>query len=526
MGLFFIYSLKVAICLIAFYLLYKLLLSRETFFRFNRIMLLAILVLSLIIPTIDISTGNQVMTAINLSIPDEIVIATTVDTPETPTLSLAQVAFMIYILGMVFFTARSIFSFFSLYRLISNGRMISHINGIRTIVVKEKISPFSWMNYIVINEEDLADDSTYILEHERAHITSHHSIDMVLCELLTIFQWYNPSAWLLKNEMQDVHEYEADRKVISSGIDAKTYQLLLIRKSVGNKMFSMANNLNKSSLKKRITMMKKKKSNPRRCIRAFLFVPVAAVATMALATPTVKDVSYEIKNDNEKLIKAVISETQTLQKTETTSAIKAQNETEKTNKQSFTLKNTNDTTKVNEAPKNMEMPEFPGGMKAMMKWLSENVKYPESAYKAGIEGRVIVQFVVDTDGSVTEPSIVRGVDKAIDDEVIRLVKTMPKWTPGKENGKIVPVKYTIPVTFNINGGSTDISKSIDTSKGGNIHLTGNLLYVVDGKVVDNINEYKVEDIEKVEVKNDKASTTDKYGDAAKNGVVYITMKKK
>lgn len=171
MGLFFIYSLKVAICLIAFYLLYKLLLSRETFFRFNRIMLLAILVLSLIIPTIDISTGNQVMTAINLSIPDEIVIATTVDTPETSTLSLAQVAFMIYILGMVFFTAHSIFSFFRLYRLISNGRMISHINGIRTIVVKEKISPFSWMNYIVINEEDLAGDSTYILEHERAHIT-------------------------------------------------------------------------------------------------------------------------------------------------------------------------------------------------------------------------------------------------------------------------------------------------------------------------------------------------------------------
>lgn len=252
MGLFFIYSLKVALCLIAFYLIYKLLLSRETFFSFNRAVLLAIMGLSLLLPLAHVSMSAPTVGAGGFVVVEDIIVRAVAADTEDFVLTAAQTAFLIYILGVAFFAVRWVLSLVSLYRLIRSGRVVSSADGIRTIVVSREVSPFSWLGNIVISESDYANSPDCILRHERAHVAAHHSVDIMLCDALIVFQWFNPAAWLLKTEMQNLHEYEADRAVLTSGVDAAGYQLLLIRKAVGDKLFSMANNLNQCSLKKEL----------------------------------------------------------------------------------------------------------------------------------------------------------------------------------------------------------------------------------------------------------------------------------
>ena len=281
MGLFFIYSLKVALCLVAFYLVYKLLLSRETFFGFNRAVLLGMAAVSLLLPLVHFTVEDAPAAAGGFVVVEDIVMQAVAEDAPAFTVTVAQVCFLIYVAGVAFFLCREVWSLFSLRRMIRGGRHVSTDGGVNVVVVSGDVSPFSWMGNIVISEKDYADSPEYILVHERAHVAARHSVDILLCDLLIVFQWFNPAAWLLKAELQCVHEYEADSRVLASGVNASDYQLLLIRKAVGDKLFSMANNLNQSSLKKRITMMLKKKSNPWSRARMLVAVPVAAVAVVA-----------------------------------------------------------------------------------------------------------------------------------------------------------------------------------------------------------------------------------------------------
>ena len=168
--------------------------------------------------------------------------------------------------------------------------------GIKLIVLQEDTIPFSWMNYIVISEKDLHDNCREILLHESTHILLRHSWDLVLADTCIILQWFNPAAWLLKQELQTIHEYEADEHVLEAGVDAKNYQLLLIKKAVGKRLYSIANNLNHSNLKKRITMMMKKKSNPWGRLKYLYVLPIAAITLAAFARPEVQETSREISN--------------------------------------------------------------------------------------------------------------------------------------------------------------------------------------------------------------------------------------
>ena len=175
----------------------------------------------------------------------------------------------IYLLGIVFFAAKEIFQFRKVFNITRRGKeedislyVKDNTGNIRLIVTDEKISPFSWMNHIVISRTDLEENGREILCHEMAHITNHHSIDLVLADICILLQWFNPASWLIKSELQNVHEFEADETVIRNGIDAKNYQLLLIKKAVGSRLYSIANSFNHSKLKKRITMMMKKEIQP------------------------------------------------------------------------------------------------------------------------------------------------------------------------------------------------------------------------------------------------------------------------
>lgn len=541
MGLFFIYSLKVALCLTAFYLLYKLLLSRETFFGFNRAVLLGIIGVSLLLPLVRFTVESAPEPVGGFVIVEDIVMqAVAADAPAF-SLTAASVCFAIYIIGVAFFAGREAWSLLCLRRMIRGGRVVGRDGGVKTVVVKADVSPFSWMGNIVVSEKDYRDNPEYILLHERAHISGRHSWDILLCDVLIVFQWFNPAAWLLKAELQSVHEYEADRRVLSSGVNAADYQLLLIRKAVGDKLFSMANNLNQSSLKKRITMMLKRKSNPWSRARMLVALPVAAVAVVAFATPKAESLSNEIKSESEALVSKVMPVVQAqaatpasavaelpVQRAESV-AREAEAQPEAGAPEAIVPVPDGEVYDVTE-----QAPEFPGGQAAFMKWLSDNIKYPAEAAKNGIEGRVIVQFVIGSDGTVSDAVVRRSVDPLLDAEALRVINAMPAWTPGKQDGKPVAVRYTIPVTFRSDKGVAKGKGGVIELKGENyvpdnarsVTVEGNLYYVVDGKPVDDINNIKASDIESMTIYKDAKHTTDKYGEAAKNGVVEITTKKK
>ena len=548
MGLFFIYSLKVALCLTAFYLVYKLLLSRETFFGFNRAVLLGIAGVSLLLPLLHFTVGSAPEPVGGFVVVEDIVMqAVAADAPKF-SVTAAQMCFAIYMIGVAFFACREAWSLLCLRRMIRGGRVAECADGVKTVVAKGDVSPFSWMGNIIISEKDYRDRPEYILLHERAHIAGRHSWDILLCDVLIVFQWFNPAAWLLKAELQSVHEYEADRRVLSSGVNAADYQLLLIRKAVGDKLFSMANNLTQSSLKKRITMMLKRKSNPWSRARMLVAVPVAAVAVVAFATPKAESLSNVIESESEALVSKVMP------------AVKAQADgssqgaTEMAAADAAPVKAEAEAQPKADAPEAIvpdgddkvydvveQQPEFPGGTSGLAKWLGDNIKYPAEAAKQGIEGRVIVQFVVGIDGTVSNVKLMRPVNPLLDQEALRVVTAMPKWTPGKQDGKPVAVKYTIPVTFRQDVGAADGKAQPDGLKGSmikingkvaagpvtqSIKLEGSPYFIVDGKHVEDISSIKPDQIDHINVYKDAKHTTDKYGDAAKNGVIEVTLKKK
>ena len=301
MGVFFIYILKSSVCLVLFYLFFRLLLSKETFHRFNRMALLGVLFFSLLIPCIEVTTRHQVeVQQAMLSIEQLLLMAELEATPveagavQETVASWIQIVLLVYLAGILFLACRSIYSLISLFRLIHSGKREKLEKGVTLVMHYQEIAPFSWMKYIVISQKDMEENGREILIHEMAHIHHHHSIDLLLADICIFFQWFNPGAWLLKQELQNIHEYEADETVINEGVNAKEYQLLLINKAVGTRLYSMANSFNHSKLKKRITMMLKEKSNPWARLKYLYVLPLAAIAVTAFARPEISEKMEEI----------------------------------------------------------------------------------------------------------------------------------------------------------------------------------------------------------------------------------------
>lgn len=302
MGVFFIYILKSSVCLVLFYLFFRLLLSKETFHRFNRMALLGVLFFSLLIPCIEVTTRHQVeVQQAVLSIEQLLLMAELEVTPanvgavqETSAISWVQIVLLVYLAGILFLACRNIYSLICLFRLIHSGKHEKLEKGVTLVVHNQEIAPFSWMKYIVISRKDLEENGREILIHEMAHIHHRHSVDLLVADICIFFQWFNPGAWLLKQELQNVHEYEADETVINEGVNAKEYQLLLIKKAVGTRLYSMANSFNHSKLKKRITMMLKEKSNPWARLKYLYVLPLAAITVTAFARPEISEKMEEI----------------------------------------------------------------------------------------------------------------------------------------------------------------------------------------------------------------------------------------
>ena len=525
MGAFFVYILKSSVCLAVFYLFYRLLLSKETFHRFNRFALLGILLLSCIVPFMEVTVKEPTEVHQQFLTFEELLLTVGVSPVEeagnimlVSDFTWREMLLLVYLSGIVFFLIRTVWSLFRMLHLIRDSRIVSRENGITIIAHRKNIAPFSWMKFVLISETDLLENGTEILVHEVAHIRKRHSIDLLVADICIFFQWFNPASWLLKQELQNIHEYEADECVINQGIDAKKYQLLLIKKAVGTRLYSMANSFNHSKLKKRITMMLKEKSSPWARLKYLYVLPVAAIAVTAFARPEVSNKVEEISSVKVNDLAAIVETKMTESVGDTMKPADVKYVPTEVRKQ---LKGT----PVFEVVE--EMPEFPGGgMSALMSYLKDNMRYPASAKEKGTQGRVTVQFVVDKDGSIKEPKLLRSVDKDMDAEALRLISNMPKWKPGRQKGQPVAVKYTVPVMF-----SLDDDKLEKTSSANGITVEGYAgngkepLYIVDGKEVTPsvMSALDPDKIERVTVLKDK-SATELYGEKGKNGVLLITLK--
>lgn len=546
LGLFFIYSVKVAVCLALFYLFHKLLMSRDTFHTFNRFAILSMMLLSLVLPLVHLSLDSEA--GINRgTVALEGLVAQTVVADGSngvgDGLSLTQVLLAAYVLGVVLFVGKALLSVGSLLRLIRRARCVEVRNGIRIYTMQGDISPFSWFRYIIMSEKDWQENRREIVLHEMAHIRRCHSMDVAVCNMMIVFQWYNPAAWLLKRELQTVHEYEADEAVLSAGVDATHYQMLLIRKAVGERLFSMANNLNHNSLKKRITMMKIKRTNPMQKAKVAFVLPLAAMTVAAFASQKVENLSEKVEQESEAF--SSVSDNPVVRavgETARVAVVKVQED--KALEEASSMPMAKDTAEAKMGKKmpctdNPEMfPQFPGGHVALFEYLSKNIKFPKSKENEDVKVRVVTTFTVEKDGSITDAKIVRSQGEAFDNEALRVINGMPKWIPGMQNGKAVSVKYTLPITFSTTDGDKKIKsvRTIDMNDNGGKQPEGKVVsrkaemfssedfvLVVNGKVVEALSGIKPSDIEKVDVKKD-AETMKKYNVEDKLGVMFISTK--
>lgn len=424
-----LYLLQVNVGLILFYALYKLVCTRDTFFRSRRFILIVSLVLPFILPFIDVrewleSRDRMIMlTHFDYSavLPEIVVGSEAVETGNRVFVLSEWIGYL-YLAGVVVLLVRLAVQAFSLYRLIV--RMPEkEINGVRVKCLNDPSGgPFSFFGSIFMNPAAVKEDEiSEILTHEMAHVKQHHSVDVLLAEMVSICCWMNPFAWLLKREVRLNLEFLADRKVMEAGFATKSYQYHLLGLAYNHK-YGLSNNFNFSHLKQRIIMMNKKKSNAAGHIKYALFV-LPAFALLVAGNISCSQDASQTEDAKEEVVAPVSPEAK-------------EAPADSTAKEEVFM--------VAE-----QMPEFPGGMKEMLKFLQENVKYPENAMKNNVQGRVIVQFVIEKDGTPTEFKVARSVDPDLDAEALRVLQTMPKWKPGMQRGKIVRVKFTVPVSFKL-----------------------------------------------------------------------------
>ena len=434
-----IYLLKANVGIALFYAFYKLFCQRDTFFQWRRFALLSFLGISFIYPLLNIQDWVKEQPAMyeladyyaTWMATEEITVTTPVviDAPQLP--SLLTIGIYLYYIGVIVMSFRFIAQLCSVFRMRWKGTR-SMIDGQRIISIPTEADPFSFFGWIFLYLPGLKDESRQeILKHEQTHARQWHSMDVILCELINIVCWFNPFAWLIKTEIRLNLEYLADNKVAETTSDCKLYQYHLLNLVNKNVQTGLCNNFNVSHLKRRIIMMNKKRTHTTGRIKYALFVPLAAALLIA---SNISCISSEKQEEISEKQESRAAEGEVFQVVE-------------------------------------EMPEFPGGMGECMKWLGQNIKYPADAKEKGVQGRVIVQFVVEKDGTIVNAKVVRGVDPDLDAEALRVVNQSPKWKPGKQKGEAVRVKYTLPIMFRLGNDSSD-SKAAEAPREAKVDENG------------------------------------------------------
>ena len=409
------YTVKASLAMILLYGLYVLCFRNDTFNKTKRFYLLFIVLFSLVYPFCKLNIATAGNIAIYEAILPQIEVTDNlpVANDQTFALGMNNLLLLFFFSGIVVLFVRLFIQLLGIIKL----RLINYSQtslNYRIISLDKTITPFSFFNWIFIPTNGFKqEDVDVMMAHEEEHADQFHSFDILLSELFCILFWWNPIAWLLKREIKINLEYLADKGVLEKGIEAKKYQYLLLQVIKPSATIQIVNNFNVSQLKKRITMINKKRTSGILSFKYLLAFPIIALMLIGNAQNT-------FSQQKEKVEIASLTE--------------------------------NPTTSEDQLPPFVmveQMPQFSGGESAMMQYIGTNLKYPESAAKENIEGRVVLRFVVTKTGDIKDVSVIRSLDSRCDEEAMRVVRAMPKWTPGKQGGKDVDVYYTLPVLYKL-----------------------------------------------------------------------------
>ncbi len=544
----FLYQSGISIAV--FYLFYRALLRRETWFSLNRILLGASLLLAMLIPFVRITLHSAPAPGTVYYALDRYLLNGVVVHPDHLVentglhITAGKALLSVYLLGVLFFTVKFLTQILQVLHLIKKHG-IREFEGYRIVPITEEISPFSFFTLIFINTENLGkQELRSILLHEWEHVRRLHTLDILVLEIVCIIQWFNPFVWLYKYSLHELHEYEADQAVIRQGENRLNYQKLILNQAFGHQFFQVAHNLiNRSFIKNRILMITKRKSGSITLLKSLFILPVAALLVASFSFTREPENIQQVKqmlSGNKK--SSTLLQTPREKKVYTLKEVDKQPKfqgkpipyivlwvkdqirdtipfTDKPLRISFNVAPTGKITDIDITPDHTqidpkylqelrkifqsapkcspgekdgkkvavrfsdalmkffsshrepateeelffiveEMPKFQGGdIGTFRQWVAEHLRYPKKAAEKRISGKVYVQFVVEPDGSVDRVKVVRSAnyqsnrkvmssnDSLLDREAVRVIKSSPEWTPGKQRGKNVAVAYTIPITF-------------------------------------------------------------------------------
>ena len=441
-GVLLAYSLLASTLLILVWAVYKCALANLGCFRFNRTLLLSCVGISFILPVFILNpfwvadiVENNVEIAFNPV--DVAYIANTVLEQITPIWDYIVTLFLIGVIVMILYF---LVSLVRLALFILKGEHIKH-DDCRIILHRHNsVAPFAWCGYIMMPRRDWYEFGQMIVCHEKAHIECRHWIDLLFMQAAIIITWYCPAIWLLRNELHTLHEYEADSRVLASGVKREEYQMFLIKKTVGARFATLSNCLNHSSLKKRITMMLSSKPTGKARVRAFVMVPAMALALIGLATPAVSAVINEVSAATPvEDLRYKISEKSdsTIRVTERNSDVVVTEKADAADAVPFIRTET--------------APNFPGGKDKLTEFVNKNISFPESTYVNGIlDMDAVVQLTIAKDGVVKDARIVKSSGQVLDAEALRVARMLPKFHPGLNGGLPAESSYTLAFNYSVN----------------------------------------------------------------------------
>lgn len=464
----FIIESGVSLSLLA--LIYILFLRKETFFRTNRLFLLGSVLFSVVLPMLRLrvfAPKPVMLSEITVTQYRNMLESITVyghgfaGHIEETVLS-AQMVIYIYLAGVTVLLGLFVFRLMQILLKINNNR-VEQEQGFKLVLLDNEAAPFSFLGYVFVSR-NLLNEAGYsrMLAHELEHVRQGHSFDVIVLEILTAFQWFNPFMWLLRRAIRENHEFLADQAVLNSGASRGEYKQLLLNQFIGGQLV-IANNFNYSLIKNRIKMMSKIKSSKIATTKTVIGILVAVALIIAFACEQKESVISESVQSDEQVVKVTLSGESLLFDGDSANVVKmlsilTRNGGSITYRDSsgktVLLKRPNPTPEIKVEGEEIffiveEMPEFPGGEQALRQFIGNSIDYPKVAQEKGIQGKVYVTFVVTKDGSVAKATIARGVDPSLDKEALRVVNSLPKWKPGKQRGQAVNVSYTVPINFKL-----------------------------------------------------------------------------
>ena len=444
---------KVAAYLIAFYLVYSIMLSRDTAYSRNRAFILLSLTISIIFPFITLQTLKPLGIQFFGKLLSDVFInaksgSGQLISPGSKVAGLMQIVYSIYIIGAIVLVLKLLTDLLNLLFLIARqkneGSRIIRFHGFNT-------AGFSAMGYTFINAKLSQEETAEIIKHEQNHIKQKHFLDIIFIEAIKAFQWFNPVVYLFNRSLRAIHEYQADQQCLSSGVPVVNYQSLLLSQVFKSGTFNLTNSFsNPSLIKKRMIMMTKKRTSALAGMKLLMVIPLIGLVFLGISA--YKEIP---DSSDQKTVPITVSQT-------SSSATEIKAETmpsppppppPPSSELKDGIRGVKDEGKdESDATPYVvveEMPMFPGGDASLLNYIGENTIYPEVAKVNNIQGRVIVRFCITSKGGISQVSILQGVSPDLDNEAIRVVKTLPTFKPGKQNGKVVPVWYMVPITFTL-----------------------------------------------------------------------------